>query len=77
MINNLRSRIILERDYSIGSRQSGISGRWKENRKGLKLEANLDGSATETSGNGITLSPLNMAYVDTEIDYQSKCGSFN
>lgn len=78
MINNSRSRRIVQRDMTIGTHQSGISGRFPIPRNGLVGEWFLNWNALDTSGSGNNGTVINATFVNTEIWYKKQmAGEFN
>jgi len=76
MYNNTRSKQIIERDYTIWSRQSWPSNRFKIPRNWLVWEWLLNWDATDSLwlNNGTA---TNMSWVDSWVGYTKQAGSFN
>ena len=76
MYNNQRSKQIIERDYTIGSRQSWPSNRFQIPRNWLVWEWLLNWDATDSLwiNNGTA---TNMSWVDSWAWYTKQSGSFN
>lgn len=77
MISNIHSRKIVQRDLTIGTHQSWISGRYPIPRNGLVWEWLLNGDALDTSWSGNNGTATNMTYDSTDRGYQSQMGVFN
>lgn len=78
MIQNNRSRKILERDYSIWSRQSGISWRYQIPKAWLVWEWLFSGNGNDTSGNGNNLTLVDApTYQTAWTGYFSQEWNFN
>ncbi len=76
MYNNTRSKQIIERDYSIWSRQSWPSNRFQIPRNWLVWEWLLNWDATDSLwiNNGTA---SNVSWVDSWVWYTKQAGSFN
>lgn len=77
MIENIRARQLLQRDYSIWSHQSWISWRYQIPRNWLVWEWLLNWNALDSSWYWNNWTPTNVIWAATDIWYQAQCWSFN
>jgi len=77
MILNTRSRQIVQRDFTIGSHQSWISGRYPIPRNWLVGEWILNWDALDSSGYWNNGTATNVTYASTDIWYQAQASVHN
>ena len=78
MIENIRARQMLQRDYSIGSHQSRISWRYPISRNWLVFEMLCDGNVNDTNdGTKTNWTKTNWTFVDSDVWYWKQCLSLD